>query len=195
MSGHSKWHTIKHKKGAIDAKRGKVFTRVIKEITVAARLGGGDPEGNPRLRLAVSEAKANNMPADNIKRAIQKGTGELPGVTYDDATYEGYGQRHWPSIGDPDRCECRRYGWCTDMSNGRGQDSHPNRTGSRCHCPSSWQSRCCCGTSIITIITFYHCHLIFTPDQKLSEAAQHPWPLYLDIRRQHRAQTARSSQS
>ena len=91
MSGHSKWHTIKHKKGAIDAKRGKVFTRVIKEITVAARIGGGDPEGNPRLRLAVSEAKANNMPADNIKRAIQKGTGELPGVTYDDATYEGYG--------------------------------------------------------------------------------------------------------
>jgi len=91
MSGHSKWHTIKHKKAAIDAKRGKVFTRVIKEITVAARMGGGDPEGNPRLRLAVAEAKANNMPADNIKRAIQKGTGELPGVTYEDVTYEGYG--------------------------------------------------------------------------------------------------------
>lgn len=91
MSGHSKWHTIKHKKAAIDAKRGRAFTRIIKEITVAARMGGGDPDANPRLRLAVSEAKAANMPADNIKRAIQKGTGELPGVSYEEITYEGYG--------------------------------------------------------------------------------------------------------
>ena len=91
MSGHSKWHTIKHKKAAIDAKRGKVFTRVIKELTVAARTGGGDPDGNPRLRTAIAEAKACNMPADNIKRAIQKGTGELPGVSYEDVVYEGYG--------------------------------------------------------------------------------------------------------
>jgi YebC/PmpR family DNA-binding regulatory protein len=91
MSGHSKWHTIKHKKGAADAKRGKVFTRVIKELTVAARNGGGDPEMNPRLRTIVAEAKAVNMPAENIKRAIQRGTGELPGVNYDEITYEGYG--------------------------------------------------------------------------------------------------------
>ncbi len=91
MSGHSKWHTIKHKKGAADAKRGKVFTRVIKELTVAARNGGGDPDSNPRLRTIIAEAKAVNMPADNIKRAIQRGTGELPGVTYDEVTYEGYG--------------------------------------------------------------------------------------------------------
>ena len=91
MSGHSKWHTIKHKKGAADAKRGKVFTRVIKELTVAARTGGGDPEMNPRLRTIVAEAKAVNMPAENIKRAIQRGTGELPGVNYDEITYEGYG--------------------------------------------------------------------------------------------------------
>ena len=91
MSGHSKWHTIKHKKGAADAKRGKVFTRVIKELTVAARSGGGDPEMNPRLRTIVAEAKAVNMPAENIKRAIQRGTGELPGVNYDEITYEGYG--------------------------------------------------------------------------------------------------------
>ncbi|HEX6852520.1 MAG TPA: YebC/PmpR family DNA-binding transcriptional regulator [Candidatus Polarisedimenticolaceae bacterium] len=91
MSGHSKWHTIKHKKAAIDAKRGRAFTRLIKEITVAARMGGGDPDANPRLRLAVAEAKSNNMPADNIKRAIQKGTGELPGVSYEEITYEGYG--------------------------------------------------------------------------------------------------------
>ena len=89
MSGHSKWHTIKHKKGAADAKRGKVFTRVIKELTVAARNGGGDPEMNPRLRTIVAEAKAVNMPAENIKRAIQRGTGELPGVNYDEITYEG----------------------------------------------------------------------------------------------------------
>jgi YebC/PmpR family DNA-binding regulatory protein len=91
MSGHSKWHTIKHKKGAADAKRGKVFTRVIKELTVAARNGGGDPDSNPRLRTIIAEAKAANMPADNIKRAIQRGTGELPGVSYDEITYEAYG--------------------------------------------------------------------------------------------------------
>jgi YebC/PmpR family DNA-binding regulatory protein len=91
MSGHSKWHTIKHKKGAADAKRGKVFTRIIKELTVAARNGGGDPNTNPRLRTVVAEAKAVNMPADNIKRAIQRGTGELPGVSYEEITYEAYG--------------------------------------------------------------------------------------------------------
>jgi YebC/PmpR family DNA-binding regulatory protein len=91
MSGHSKWSTIKHKKGALDAKRGKIFTRVIKELTVAAKAGGGDPDGNPRLRSAIALAKASNMPADNIKRAIMKGTGELPGVTYEDVVYEGYG--------------------------------------------------------------------------------------------------------
>ena len=91
MSGHSKWHTIKHKKGAADAKRGKVFTRIIKELTVAARSGGGDPNSNPRLRTVVTEAKAVNMPADNIKRAIQRGTGELPGVSYEEITYEAYG--------------------------------------------------------------------------------------------------------
>jgi YebC/PmpR family DNA-binding regulatory protein len=91
MSGHSKWHTIKHKKGAADAKRGKVFTRIIKELTVAARAGGGDIDSNPRLRTIVAEAKSVNMPADNIKRAIQRGTGELPGVSYEEITYEGYG--------------------------------------------------------------------------------------------------------
>ncbi len=91
MSGHSKWHTIKHKKGAADAKRGKVFTRIIKELTVAARGGGGDPDSNPRLRTIIAEAKSVNMPADNIKRAIQRGTGELPGVSYEEVTYEGYG--------------------------------------------------------------------------------------------------------
>ena len=91
MSGHSKWHTIKHKKGAADAKRGKLFTRVIKELTVAARNGGGDPDMNPRLRTIIAEAKSVNMPADNIKRAIQRGTGELPGVNYDEITYEAYG--------------------------------------------------------------------------------------------------------
>ncbi len=91
MSGHSKWSTIKHKKAATDAKRGKVFTKIIKELTIAARLGGGDPEGNPRLRSAVAAAKAANMPADNMKRAIQKGTGELPGVTYEEIAYEAYG--------------------------------------------------------------------------------------------------------
>lgn len=90
MSGHSKWATIKHKKGALDAKRGKIFTRLIKEITIAAR-GGGDPDKNPRLRTAVAAAKAENMPADNMKRAIQRGTGELPGVTYEEITFEGYG--------------------------------------------------------------------------------------------------------
>jgi YebC/PmpR family DNA-binding regulatory protein len=91
MSGHSKWHTIKHKKGAADAKRGKIFTRIIKELTVAARNGGGDPNSNPRLRTVIAEAKSVNMPADNIKRAIQRGTGELPGVSYDEITYEAYG--------------------------------------------------------------------------------------------------------
>jgi len=91
MSGHSKWHTIKHKKGAADAKRGRVFTRVIKELTVAARGGGGDPDTNPRLRTIIAEAKQFNMPAENIKRAIRRGTGEEPGVQYDEITYEGYG--------------------------------------------------------------------------------------------------------
>ena len=91
MSGHSKWSTIKHKKGAADAKRGKIFTRILKEMTVAARMGGGDPAGNPRLRAAVAEAKANNMPKDNIERAIKRGTGEIEGVTYEEITYEGYG--------------------------------------------------------------------------------------------------------
>lgn len=91
MSGHSKWATTKHKKAAIDAKRGKIFTKIGKEITVAARLGGGDPDGNPRLRTAVANAKSVSMPSDNIKRAIQKGTGELPGVAYEEVTYEGYG--------------------------------------------------------------------------------------------------------
>jgi YebC/PmpR family DNA-binding regulatory protein len=91
MSGHSKWHSIKHKKGAADAKRGKLFTKVIRELTIAARLGGGDPDSNPRLRTAVDKAKAANMPADNIKRAIQKGTGELEGAAYEEITIEGYG--------------------------------------------------------------------------------------------------------
>jgi YebC/PmpR family DNA-binding regulatory protein len=91
MSGHSKWHTIKHKKGALDAKRGKVFTKLIREMTIAARIGGGDPNANPRLRTAVDKAKAVNMPADNIKRAIQKGTGELEGSTYEELVLEGYG--------------------------------------------------------------------------------------------------------
>jgi YebC/PmpR family DNA-binding regulatory protein len=91
MSGHSKWHTIKHKKGAADAKRGKIFTRIIKELTVAARNGGGDPDTNPRLRTVIAEAKQHNMPADNIKRAIRRGTGEEEGVSYDEVTYEGYG--------------------------------------------------------------------------------------------------------
>jgi YebC/PmpR family DNA-binding regulatory protein len=91
MSGHSKWSSIKHKKGAADAKRGKVFTKLIKEITVAARLGGGDLTGNPRLRSAVDAAKAANMPKDNIERGIKKGTGELEGVNYEETNYEGYG--------------------------------------------------------------------------------------------------------
>jgi YebC/PmpR family DNA-binding regulatory protein len=91
MSGHSKWATIKRKKAVTDAKRGKAFTQIIKEIIIAARMGGGDLKGNPRLRLAVDKAKGANMPADNIKRAIQKGTGELPGIIYEDVTYEGYG--------------------------------------------------------------------------------------------------------
>jgi len=91
MSGHSKWHSIKHKKGALDAKRGKIFTRIIKELTVAARVGGGDPNMNPRLRTIVAEAKSVNMPNENIARAIRRGTGEEPGVSYEEITYEGYG--------------------------------------------------------------------------------------------------------
>jgi YebC/PmpR family DNA-binding regulatory protein len=91
MSGHSKWHSIKHKKGALDAKRGRIFTRIIKELTVAARTGGGDPATNPRLRTIVAEAKSVNMPNDNIARAIRRGTGEEPGVSYEEVTYEGYG--------------------------------------------------------------------------------------------------------
>jgi YebC/PmpR family DNA-binding regulatory protein len=91
MSGHSKWHTIKHKKGALDAKRGKIFTKLIKEITIAARSGGGDVTGNARLRKAVSDAKGSNMPNDTIDKAIKRGTGELEGVSYDEITYEGYG--------------------------------------------------------------------------------------------------------
>ena len=91
MSGHSKWATIKHKKAATDAKRGKIFTTIIKEITIAAREGGGDPESNPRLRQAIANAKSANMPSENITRAIKKGTGELPGVNYEETIYEGYG--------------------------------------------------------------------------------------------------------
>ena len=91
MSGHSKWATIKHKKGATDAKRGKIFTTLIKEITIAAKAGGGDPDGNPRLRTAIAAAKSENMPNDNIKRAIQRGTGELEGASYEEITFEGYG--------------------------------------------------------------------------------------------------------
>jgi YebC/PmpR family DNA-binding regulatory protein len=91
MSGHSKWHSIKHKKGALDAKRGRIFTRIIKELTVAARTGGGDVNMNPRLRTIVAEAKSVNMPSDNIARAIRRGTGEEPGVSYEEVTYEGYG--------------------------------------------------------------------------------------------------------
>jgi len=91
MSGHSKWSSIKHKKGVADARRGKIFTKLIREITVAARMGGGDPGGNPRLRAAIAAAKAENMPKENIERAIKKGTGELEGTAYEEASYEGYG--------------------------------------------------------------------------------------------------------
>jgi len=91
MSGHSKWSSIKHKKGALDAKRGKIFTKLIKEITVAARMGGGDPNANPRLRTAIQAAKDENMPKDNLERAIKKGTGELEGQNYEEIIYEGYG--------------------------------------------------------------------------------------------------------
>jgi len=91
MSGHSKWASIKHKKGKADAARGRLFTKLIKEITIAARLGGGNPDGNPRLRAAILAAKAQNMPSDNIERAIKKGTGELEGVAYEEVSYEGYG--------------------------------------------------------------------------------------------------------
>jgi YebC/PmpR family DNA-binding regulatory protein len=91
MSGHSKWAGIKHKKAVVDAKRGKVFSKISKELTIAAKIGGGNPDMNPRLRLAIEKAKEVNMPSDNIKRAIQKGTGELPGVSYEEIAYEGYG--------------------------------------------------------------------------------------------------------
>lgn len=91
MSGHNKWSTIKHKKGKLDAKRGKLFTKVIRELTTAAREGGGDADGNPRLRAAIQSAKAANMPSDTLNKAIQRGTGELPGVSYEEVTYEGYG--------------------------------------------------------------------------------------------------------
>ncbi len=91
MAGHSKWANIKHKKGREDAKRGKIFTKLIKEITVAARMGGGDPSANPRLRTAIAAAKSENMPKDNLERAIKKGTGELEGVDYEEIVYEGYG--------------------------------------------------------------------------------------------------------
>lgn len=91
MSGHSKWSTIKHKKGAADAKRGKLFSKLIKEITIAARIGGGDPDGNPRLRTVLDKARQANMPKDNVERAIKKGTGELEGFTYEEVTFEGYG--------------------------------------------------------------------------------------------------------
>jgi YebC/PmpR family DNA-binding regulatory protein len=91
VSGHSKWAQIKHKKASTDAKRGKLFTKIVKEISIAARLGGADPTGNPRLRTAIDKAKEVNMPSDNIKRAIMKGTGELPGVSYEESFYEGYG--------------------------------------------------------------------------------------------------------
>src|SRR5947207_13912980 len=91
MSGHSKWATIKHKKGALDAKRGKIFTRLIKQLSIAAKNGGGDPDSNPRLRGAILAAKSENIPQDNIKRAIQRGTGQLPGATYEEFSLEGYG--------------------------------------------------------------------------------------------------------
>ncbi len=91
MSGHSKWHSIRHKKGLVDARRGKIFTKLIRELTVAAKMGGGDPASNPRLRAAIENAKANNMPKENIERAIKKGTGELEGTSYEEVSYEGYG--------------------------------------------------------------------------------------------------------
>ncbi|HRY29462.1 MAG TPA: YebC/PmpR family DNA-binding transcriptional regulator [Elusimicrobiota bacterium] len=91
MSGHSRWAGIKHKKGAIDAKRGKIFTKIVRELAVAAKTGGGNPENNPRLRKAMDDAKNANMPMDNVKKAIARGTGEIPGVTYEEVTYEGYG--------------------------------------------------------------------------------------------------------
>lgn len=91
MSGHNKWSTIKHKKGAADAKRGKIFSKLIKEISIAARVGGGDPDGNPRLRTAINAARAANMPKDNVDRAIKRGTGEIAGVSYEEVIYEGYG--------------------------------------------------------------------------------------------------------
>src|SRR3989338_4899064 len=108
MSGHSKWKTIKHKKGATDAKRGKVFTKLIKEITVAARIGGGIPENNPRLRQAMQTAKENSMPMSNVDRAIQKGTGQIEGAQYEEVIYEGYGPGGAAVIAE--RSEERRVG-------------------------------------------------------------------------------------
>ena len=103
MSGHSKWSSIKHKKAATDAKRGKIFTKLIKEITVAARMGGGDLEANPRLRTAVAAGRSENMPKENIERAIKKGTGELEGVNYEESTYEGYGPSGGELLSAPSR--------------------------------------------------------------------------------------------
>lgn len=93
MAGHSRWHNIKNKKAKADAQRGKIFTKIIKEITVAARLGGGDPQANPRLRMAIERAREVNMPSENIERAIKRGTGELEGVNYEEVQYEGYGRK------------------------------------------------------------------------------------------------------
>ena len=122
MSGHSKWSTIKHKKGRVDAKRGKLFTKLIREITVAAREGGGDPDGNPRLRAAVAAAKAANMPADNIKRATQRGTGEIPGVSYEEITFEGYGPG-----GAAGRVALRPYDYAHWWSRGPARGREHNR--------------------------------------------------------------------
>ncbi len=127
MSGHSKWSSIKHKKGAADAKRGKIFTKLIKEITVAARMGGGDPEGNPRLRTAIAAAKAENMPKENIERGIKKGTGELEGVSYEEASYEGYGPG-----GSAVLVDC-----LTDNKTGRWQISNTSLSGTA----AIWASR------------------------------------------------------
>src|ERR1700674_5778688 len=123
MSGHSKWATIKHKKGALDAKRGKIFTRLIKEISIAAKNGGGDPDSNPRLRGAIVAAKAENMPADNIKRAIQRGTGELPGATYEEFSLEGYG----PGGAAPPQGEDWGFFWGGGAGRGGGGFSPKNK--------------------------------------------------------------------
>ena len=117
MSGHNKWSTIKRRKGAQDAKRGKIFTRIIKEITIAARMGGGDPDGNPRLRRAIDAAKAANMPNDNVDRAIKKGTGELEGVTYEELVYEAMMAMMGEAVAVPHSAACPpappdRRMWC-----------------------------------------------------------------------------------